>query len=50
MEDEDIFFLVEEWREQRMLDDHIKASLFAALLGMEQLLTQKPEIKFMAED
>ena len=43
------FFLVEEWRKQRYLDDHMKSSLFAALLGIRMLLTKEPEIKFMNE-
>jgi hypothetical protein len=32
------------------LDDHMKSSLFAALLGFKGLLTKEPEIKFMNED
>ena len=49
-DDENIFFLVEEWQQQRHLDDHMKSSLFAALLGIKGLLTKEPEIKFMAEN
>ena len=49
-DDENIFFLVEEWHKQRHLDDHMKTSLFAALLGLKGLLTKDPEIKFMKVD
>jgi quinol monooxygenase YgiN len=49
IEDESIFFLVEEWQTQRHLDDHMKTSLFAALLGIDELLIKKPEIMFMNE-
>ena len=47
--DENIFLLVEEWRKQRYLDDHMKSNLFAALLGIRMLLTKEPEIEFMSE-
>ena len=50
VDDENIFFLVEEWQKQRLLDDHMKSSLFGALLGIKGLLTKGPEIKFMNED
>lgn len=48
--DESIFYFVEEWQKQHHLDDHMKSSLFAALLGIEGLLVQSPEVKFMTED
>ena len=44
------FFLGEEWHKQRQLDDHMKSSLFAALLGFKGLLAKEPEIKFMNVD
>ena len=50
VDDENIFFLVEEWQKQRLLDDHMKSSLFGALLGTKGLLIKDPEIKFMNED
>ena len=49
VDDESIFFLVEEWDKQRQLDDHMKTSLFAALLGINGLLLKEPEIMFMNE-
>lgn len=48
--DNSILYFVQEWQKQRHLDDHMKSSLFAALLGIKGLLAQKPEIKFMSED
>ena len=50
VDDKSIFSLVEEWQKQRHLDDHMKSSLFAALLGIEGLLVKKPEVMFMNED
>ena len=50
VDDENIFFLVEEWQKQRLLDDHMKSSLFGALLGIKGLLIKEPEIKFMNEN
>ena len=50
MDDDNIFFMVEEWQQQRHLDDHMKTSLFRALLGIKGLLTKEPEIMFMNED
>ena len=47
--DESILYFVEEWQKQRQLDDHMKSSLFAALLGIKGLLVKEPEIKFMNE-
>lgn len=49
-DDRNIFFLVEEWQKQRLLDDHMNSSLFRALLGIKGLLIKEPEIKFMSED
>ena len=49
IDDENIFFFIEEWRKQRNLDDHIKSSLFAALLGIKGLLVKAPKIKFLIE-
>jgi quinol monooxygenase YgiN len=50
MHNENTFFMVEEWQKQRQLDDHMKSSLFAALIGIKGLLTKEPEIMFMNED
>ena len=48
--DESTFFLVEEWQQQRYLDEHMKSNLFGALLGIKGLLVKEPEIKFMGEN
>jgi quinol monooxygenase YgiN len=48
--DENNLFFVEEWEKQRNLDDHMKSSLFAALLGIKGRLVKPPEIKFMVEN
>jgi len=50
IDDKDTFFMVEKWDKQRQLDDHMKTSLFSALLGIRVLLTKKPKIMFMKED
>ena len=50
IDNEDTFFLVEEWHNQRHLDDHMKTSLFAAILGLKGLLEKEPEVMFMNVD
>jgi quinol monooxygenase YgiN len=50
IQDENIFFLVEEWHKQRSMEEHAKSDLFAALLGTKGLLLKSPEIKFMVEN
>ena len=50
IQDENIFFLVEEWHKQRSMEEHAKSDLFAALVGAKGLLVNPPEIKFMAEN
>lgn len=47
VDDENIYFLVEQWHKQRHLDDHMKTSLFKALLGIKGLLIKEPEIMLM---
>ena len=49
IQDENIFFLVEEWQKQRSMEEHVKSDLFAALIGTKGLLAKSPEIKFMVE-
>ena len=50
IQDENIFFLVEEWQIQRDLEEHAKSDVFAALRGTKGLLIKPPEIKFMVEN
>jgi len=47
--DENIFYLVEEWQTQQDLDDYLQSKLFAVLLGIKTILVESPEIKFMVE-
>ena len=49
-EDENAFFLIEEWLDHRDLEEHVASDLFAALRGSKELLAKPPEIRFMAED
>ena len=49
-DNENIFFLVEEWHKRRHLDDHMKTSLFATILGLKGLLKKEPEVMFMNVD
>jgi quinol monooxygenase YgiN len=50
IQDESIFFLVEEWQKQRDLEEHAKSDLFAALGGTKGLLVKSPEINFLVEN
>ena len=50
IQDESIFFLIEEWLKQRDLEEHAKSDLFAALVGTKGLLVKSPEVKFMVEN
>lgn len=47
--DENIFFVVEKWKHQRKLDDHMKTSLFQALRGLRSLLEDEIEVTFLNE-
>jgi len=47
--DKNIFYLVEEWRTQKDMDRYLHSNLFAVLLGIETILTAKPEIKILVE-
>ena len=50
IDNEDIFYLVEEWETQQDMDDFMKSQLFAALLGIQTILVEKPEINILVED
>jgi quinol monooxygenase YgiN len=50
IDNEDIFYLVEEWETQQDMDDFMKSHLFAALLGIQTILVEKPEINILVED
>lgn len=48
-DDENTFFVVEKWKHQRKLDDHMKTSLFQALRGLRNLLKNDIEVTFLNE-
>lgn len=50
IDNEDIFYLVEEWETQQDMDVFMKSQLFAALLGIQTILEEKPEINILVED
>ena len=45
--DENIFYHVEEWQTQQELDDYLNSNLFSALLGIKTILVEKPTVDFM---
>jgi quinol monooxygenase YgiN len=48
VEDEGIFFFMEEWKTREYLDNHLKTDRFAILIGAMSLLNEEPEIRFDA--
>ena len=50
IDDQDAFYLVEEWKTQQDMDEYMNSKLFAALLGIKTILVEKPEIKILVED
>jgi len=50
IDDEDVFYLVEEWKSQQDMDEYMNSQLFAALLGIQTILVEKPEINILVED
>jgi len=45
--DQDIFYHVQEWQSQEEFDAHRDSKLFAALLGLQSILAAEPQIDFM---
>ena len=43
-ENEEDFFVVEEWTTQKDSDDHLRSDIFAVLLGAGCLMSRPPEI------
>ena len=43
-ENENEFFLVEEWKTRKALDDHLQSVRFTVLMGAGSLLSRPPEI------
>ena len=44
-ENENDFFLIEEWETQQALDDHLQSAGFTVLMGARSLLSRPAEIK-----
>lgn len=45
IEDENVFYLIEEWETRETLDDHIASYRFSVLLGTKSLLCEPPQIE-----
>jgi quinol monooxygenase YgiN len=43
-ENENDFFLFEEWENRQALDDHLRSAGFTVLMGASSLLSRPPEI------
>ena len=43
-ENENDFFLFEEWENRQVLDDHLRSARFTVLMGAKSLLSRPPEI------
>ena len=50
IENKNIFFLVEEWRTRRDMNEYLNSKLFAALLGIKTILAERPKIKILIEE
>lgn len=46
--DQDTFYHVQEWMSQQDLDDHLNSKLFSALLGIQSILQETPQVEFMS--
>jgi quinol monooxygenase YgiN len=44
VDNEDDFFVTEEWATQKDSDDHLQSDLFTVLMGAKCLLSRPPEI------
>lgn len=47
--DENSFYIVKEWGNQKALDRYLSSRLFAVLLGIESILAEKPKVRILAE-
>ncbi|MEN8190927.1 MAG: putative quinol monooxygenase [Thermodesulfobacteriota bacterium] len=45
--DENVFYLVEEWKNEKALKSHFNSEYYAALLGAGILLKSPPQVKCM---
>lgn len=48
--DENTFYLVEEWKTLHDVESYMNSKLFAVLLGLKSILVEMPEIKILVED
>lgn len=48
IENENIFSLIEKWKTQLDLDNHLRSDIFTVLLGAKNLLSESLEIKFFS--
>jgi quinol monooxygenase YgiN len=46
VEDESVFFFMEEWKTRDDLDDHLRSDRFGVLIGAMSLLKEEPDIRF----
>jgi len=49
IDDENIFYVVEEWQTEQDLNEYLHSKLFAVLLGIKTILVDRPEIKILSE-
>ena len=47
IDDKNVFYNVQEWRTRQDLADHLNSKLFAALLGIQSILAEPPQIEHM---
>ena len=47
IENENIFRLIEKWKTQLDIDNHLRSDIFTVLLGAKNLLSEPLEIKFI---
>jgi len=45
IEENNIFSMIQEWKNRKDLDDHIKSDRFSVLLGTKSLLYEPPQIE-----
>lgn len=47
LNDPNVFYTMQEWRSRQDLNDHLNSKLFAALLGIQSILAEPPQIEHM---
>lgn len=46
--DRNVFYYIQEWRTRQDMNDHLNSKLFAALLGIQSILAEPPQIEYMS--